>query len=91
MNKVAQQLQKALTEKGFALLVNHGIQEEKVRLLLKQLLLFITRDCIVRLMQIAYYMTLNDDITISNVLTKTSQHYVIVIDIKKEERIVHRF
>lgn len=32
VNKVAQQLQKALTEKGFALLVNHGIQEEKVRL-----------------------------------------------------------
>lgn len=34
VNKVAQQLQKALTEKGFALLVNHGIQEEKVRFLL---------------------------------------------------------
>lgn len=31
VNKVAQQLQKSLTEKGFALVVNHGIQEEKVR------------------------------------------------------------
>ncbi|XP_063704109.1 uncharacterized protein LOC134833642 isoform X2 [Culicoides brevitarsis] len=31
VNKVAQQLQKALTEKGFALLVNHGIQEEKLK------------------------------------------------------------
>lgn len=39
VNKVAQQLQKALTEKGFALLVNHGIQEEKVRLAFQQLLL----------------------------------------------------
>lgn len=31
VNKAAQQLQKALTEKGFALLVNHGISEEKLQ------------------------------------------------------------
>lgn len=32
VNRVALQLQKALPEKGFALLVNHGIPEEKVNM-----------------------------------------------------------
>lgn len=30
VNRVAVQLQKALSEKGLAMLVNHGISEEKV-------------------------------------------------------------
>jgi isopenicillin N synthase-like dioxygenase len=30
LNRVGSQLHKALTEKGFALLVNHGIPEEKL-------------------------------------------------------------
>lgn len=32
INRVGLQLQKALPEKGFALLVNHGIPEEKVNI-----------------------------------------------------------
>jgi len=31
LNKAAQQLQRAFAEKGFAMLVNHGIQEEKLK------------------------------------------------------------
>jgi len=32
VNRVGHQLKKALSEKGMALLVNHGISDEKVRL-----------------------------------------------------------